>query len=80
VEAEEEVSVPAGTVLALRCAIRTRRNVSLLWIVPGVGVVREAQGPPGRRPEIERVLLRWGGPAAPPAPATPEAKPHPPRE
>jgi hypothetical protein len=67
VEEEEEVTVPAGTFRALRCAMRNRRNVSILWIVPGVGVVREAQGPPGRRPEIERVLLRWGGPSAPPS-------------
>jgi hypothetical protein len=62
VEAKEEVTVPAGTFLALRCGIRSWRNVSLLWIVPGVGVVRETQGPPSRRPEIERVLVRWSGP------------------
>ena len=62
VEAEEEVSVPAGTFRALRCALRTRQNESLLWIAPGVGVVRETQGTPGQRPEIERVLLRWGLP------------------
>jgi hypothetical protein len=59
VEAEEEVTVPAGTFKAFRCSIRTWSNVSLLWIAPGVGVVKEAQGSPGRRPEIERVLLRW---------------------
>ena len=59
VEAEEEVSVPAGTFKALRCAIRTWSNYSILWIVPGVGVVKETQGVPGRRPEIERVLLKW---------------------
>jgi hypothetical protein len=64
VEAEEEVSVPAGTFRALRCALRTRQNESLLWIAPGVGVVRETQGTPGQRPEIERVLLRWGLPAS----------------
>ena len=61
VEAEEEVSVPAGTFRALRCAFRTPGALSLLWIVPGVGVVKETQGTgtPGRKPEIERVLLRW---------------------
>jgi hypothetical protein len=60
VEAEEEISVPAGTFRALRCALRAPRVHSVLWIAPGVGVVRETQGRPGRRPEIERVLLRWG--------------------
>lgn len=69
VEGEEEVTVPAGTFAALRCALRTRAFASVLWIAPGVGVVRETQGPSGRRPEIERVLLRWGGPAAKPPPA-----------
>lgn len=64
VEAEEDVTVPAGTFRALRCAVRTRSNASVLWIAPGVGVVRETQGAPGRRPEIERVLLRWGSPRA----------------
>jgi hypothetical protein len=59
VEAEEEVTVPAGTFRALRCALRTRENVSVLWIAPAVGIVREIQGLPDRRPEIERVLLRW---------------------
>lgn len=58
VEATEEVSVPAGRFTALRCALRTWRSESVLWIVPDVGVVRETQGSPGRRPEIERVLLR----------------------
>ncbi len=58
VEAEEEVSVPAGTLKAYRCALRTWRSESLLWIAPGIGVLRETQGAPGRRPEIERVLLR----------------------
>jgi len=62
VEAEEQVEVPAGTFKALRCAIRTHQNESVLWIAPGVGVVRETQGVPGRQPEIERVLLRWGTP------------------
>lgn len=59
VEAEEEVSVPAGRFRAWRCAIRTWTQQSILWIAPGVGVVKENQGAPGRRPEIERVLLRW---------------------
>jgi len=62
VEAEEEVTVPAGTFRALRCALRTRRSVSVLWISRGVGVVRESHGAPGARPEIERVLLRWSPP------------------
>ncbi len=66
VEAEEELTVPAGTFKTLRCALRTRRNVSILWITPEVGVVRETQGVPGQRPEIERILLRWGGPGARP--------------
>ena len=61
VEAEEEVTVPAGTFTAFRCAVRTWRSVGVLWIAPGVGVVREIQGTPGARPEIERVLLRRGG-------------------
>jgi len=60
VEAEEEVSVPAGVFRALRCALRTPTSVSVLWIAPGVGVVREEQGAPRTRPEIERVLLRRG--------------------
>ena len=64
VEVEEQVTVPAGTFRALRCALRTRENESVLWIAPGVGVVRETQGTPGRRPEIERVLLRWESPGA----------------
>lgn len=72
IEAEEEVTVPAGTFRALRCALRTRRSESVLWIAPSVGVVRETQGVPGRRPEIERVLLRWGGPAAPKPPDQPK--------
>ncbi len=58
VEAEEEATVPAGRFTALRCALRTWRSESVLWIVPGVGVVRETQGSPGRRPDIERVLVR----------------------
>lgn len=63
VEADEEVSVPAGTYRARRCALRTPRSESVLWIAPGVGVVRETQGQPGRRPEIERVLVEWSTPA-----------------
>jgi hypothetical protein len=61
VEAWEDVSVPAGSFRALRCALRTRRTDSILWIAPGVGVVRETDGPPGRRPDLERVLLAWSG-------------------
>jgi len=61
VEAEEEVRVPAGRFLARRCALRTRQIESVLWIAQGVGIVRETQGVPGQRPEIERVLLRWSG-------------------
>jgi hypothetical protein len=66
VEAWETVTVPAGTFEALRCALRTRRAVSVLWIAEGVGVVKEIHGTPRRKPEIERVLLRWSG--------TPEAE------
>lgn len=62
VEAEEEITVPAGTFKVFRCALRTWRSESVLWIAPGLGVVRETQGAPGARPEIDRVLLR----AAPP--------------
>ena len=62
VEAEEQVEVPAGSFKALRCAIRTWQVESVLWIAPGIGVVRETQGVPGKQPEIERVLLRWGAP------------------
>ena len=65
VEAEEALDVPAGRFRAWRCANRTPQSVSVLWIAPGVGVVRETHGPPGRRPEIERVLLRWSGGASP---------------
>lgn len=61
VEGVEDVTVPAGTFSARRCALRGPGIESVLWIAPGVGVVRETQGSgrPGRRPEIERVLLRW---------------------
>lgn len=69
VEAEEDVTVPAGTFTALRCAQRGRLNVSVLWIAPGIGVVRETQGKPGQRPELERVLLRWSRPGTAPPPA-----------
>jgi hypothetical protein len=65
VEEEEDVTVPAGTFRALRCTLRTPTVVSSLWITPGVGVVRETQGAPGRRPEIERVLVRWAGARGP---------------
>jgi hypothetical protein len=58
VEAEEEIEVPAGRFLALRVALRGPGTHSVLWIAPGLGVVRETQGPPGLRPELERVLLR----------------------
>jgi hypothetical protein len=61
VEAEDDVTVPAGRFRALRCAFRTRRMESVLWIAAGVGVVRETHGPPGRRPDLERVLLAWSG-------------------
>jgi hypothetical protein len=61
VEAGEDVTVPAGRFRALRCAFRTRRVESVLWIAPGVGVVRETHGPAGRRPDLERVLLAWSG-------------------
>jgi hypothetical protein len=66
VEDWEDVTVPAGRFRALRCAFRTWTHVSLLWIAPGVGVVKETQGVPGRRPEIERVLVRWGRPSPTP--------------
>jgi len=65
VEAEEEIEVPAGRFRTLRCASRTLRSVSVLWIAPGIGIVKERHGPPGRRPEIERVLLRWSGAPSP---------------
>jgi hypothetical protein len=76
VEEEEDVTVPAGTFRALRCALRTPGSDSVLWIAPGTGIVREWQGVPGRkRPEIERVLLRWA-PAASPSPS-PAPRPSP---
>jgi hypothetical protein len=58
VEAREEVEVPAGRFEAFRCALRTWRSESVLWIAPGVGVVKETIGAPDQRPELERVLLR----------------------
>jgi hypothetical protein len=61
VEGDEEVQVPAGTFRTRRCALRTRQIEAVLWIAPGVGVVRETQGVPGLRPEIERVLVSWSG-------------------
>lgn len=75
VEAEEEVVLPAGTFKALRCALRTRQSESVLWIALGVGVVRQTEGVPGRAPEIERRLLRWGGLAAPKPPEKPSERP-----
>jgi len=75
VEAEESITVPAGTFRALRCALRSRENESVLWIAPGVGVVRETQGTPGMRPEIERRLLRWGAPSPAPSPSPPPSRP-----
>jgi hypothetical protein len=62
VEAEEVVEVPSGVYLALRCALRTSTTVSVLWIAPGVGVVREIEGRPGAHPDLERVLVRWDTP------------------
>ncbi|MGE0453371.1 MAG: hypothetical protein AB7O37_00660 [Vicinamibacteria bacterium] len=58
VEAEEEIEAPAGRFLTLRVALRGPGTHSVLWIAPGLGVVRETQGPPGQRPELERMLLR----------------------
>jgi hypothetical protein len=72
VEAIEEVTVPAGTFQTVRCALRTPRHVSLLWIAIGVGVVKESEGAPGSRPEIERVLLRWSTPVRHPDPPPPK--------
>jgi hypothetical protein len=60
VEKEEVVKVPSGVYLALRCSLRTRDLVSLLWIAEGVGVVREVEGRPDAHPDLERVLVRWG--------------------
>jgi hypothetical protein len=60
VEGEEVLEVPSGIYLTLRCAVRTARFVSILWIAEGVGVVRQVEGRPGAHPDLERVLLRWG--------------------
>ena len=65
VEAEEDVTVPAGRYRALRCALRGPAAVAVLWIAPGVGVVREHQGAPRTRPQVERVLVRYGRPKDP---------------
>lgn len=65
VEAREDVVVPAGSFSALRCAFRTATVEAVLWIAPGVGVVRQVEGARGRPPELERVLLRWGRPTGP---------------
>lgn len=78
VEAEEDVSVPAGTFRTLRCALRTRQTESVLWVAVGVGIVRETQGAPRTRPDIERVLTKWGGPARGPS-GGPRAAPPPAR-
>ena len=59
VEGEEVLTVPAGQYLVLRCTLRTPTSLSILWIAPGVGVVRQVEGRPGARPDLERVLLRW---------------------
>jgi len=64
VEDEETLVVPAGEFHALRCALRTPEQESLLWIAPGVGVIRETRGAPGEPPDLERSLLRWSGAAA----------------
>ena len=64
VATEESVTVPAGNFRALRCDFVTRRSASTLWIAPGIGVVRETYGEPGRHPDLERVLVRWGQPEA----------------
>lgn len=62
VEAEERVEVPSGVYLAFRCALRTKNALSLLWVAPGVGIVRQVEGRPGAHPDLERVLLRWDAP------------------
>jgi len=69
VEAEEEIEVPAGRFRTLRVAVRAPGAHSVLWIAPGLGVVRETQGPPGLRPDLERVLLRSSLLAPAPAPS-----------
>ena len=69
VEAEEEIEVPAGRFHTLRVALRAPGAHSVLWITSGLGVVRETQGPPGQRPDLERVLLRSSLLAPAPAPS-----------
>ena len=69
VEAEEEIEVPAGRFQTLRVALRAPGAHAVLWIAPGLGVVRETQGPPGQRPDLERVLLRSSLLAPAPAPS-----------
>jgi hypothetical protein len=64
VEEEETISVPAGDFRAFRCVLRTPSLDSVLWITPGVGVVRETQGRPEEPPDIERELVRWSGTAS----------------
>jgi hypothetical protein len=74
VEDEEEVKVPAGAYRAWRCVLRTRETLSVLWIAPGVGVVREWHGTPNGKPELERELLRFGA-GPPPAGPRPRRRP-----
>jgi hypothetical protein len=59
VEAEEVVEVPAGRFDAFRCGLRAPTSESVLWIAPGVGIVRETFGTPGEPPLVERELMRW---------------------
>jgi hypothetical protein len=61
IEAEETLIVPAGEFRALRCALHAPEAESVLWIVPGVGVVRETHGTAGLPPQLERILVRWSG-------------------
>jgi hypothetical protein len=77
VETEEPVSVPAGNYMAVKCTLATPSLESTLWIVPGLGVIRETHGVPGLPPEIERVLLRWSG--TPPPPEERDQRPDPSR-
>lgn len=60
----EEVSVPAGEFQALACGFSADGREARLWIALGVGVVRETEGPRGRRPDLERVLLRLEQPGS----------------
>jgi hypothetical protein len=61
VEDEETLIVPAGEFHVFRCALRTPEQESILWIAPGVGVIRDTHGTPGEPPYLERSLLRWSG-------------------